>query len=523
MDGAGEGSRQDEPENCLEEQAVLDFAAGVIPAHRLADIEHHLAGCDRCAELVMLAAAPASASGTGTDLAPTTHAQAPGMRPRGAGALLQPNVALNDTYRIVRFIGEGGMGEVYEVSHARLAGRYAAKVLSLDLAKNAQAFSRFRREAQIASGLSHPNIVHVIDFSELEDGRPFLVMEFLDGQDLGQILTQGALPLDRTMRLVEQIVSALAVLHGHRIVHRDLKPQNIFVLPGKDGDSEHVKLVDFGLAKRASPSMAVTRERSLLGTPQYMSPEQAIGKADSLGPEADQFALAALVYEMLSGKPAFEGDVLSMVLYRIVYEMPQPLRQLAPKLPAWVYAAVERGLAKAPTERFPSIKAFLNQLQSTGPAAVDWHVGRRVLPHLSLGHKRWFAGAVAALAILGGAVLWRGRMRVAARAPVAAMIYPSAPGRNEVSARPAMIPTVWTRSTQAGLPDSSTDHGTGNDQAPVRTVHSHRAVAASGRIRPRVHPPEPSAYPPATPAPAAASPTRVPRPDGDTGPLIENL
>src|SRR5262249_20933217 len=153
---------------------------------------------------------------------------------------------LDETYKIVRFVGRGAMGDVYEVDHARLAGRYAAKVLSLNLANNPQAFSRFRREALLASGLSHPNIVNVIDFRNLPDGRPYLVMEFLEGDDLAHVLSPGPLTLPRAMLFIRQMVSALTALHGREVVHRDLKPQNIFILQGNEGEPERVKLVDFG-------------------------------------------------------------------------------------------------------------------------------------------------------------------------------------------------------------------------------------------------------------------------------------
>jgi serine/threonine-protein kinase len=526
MDGAEDSAGKREPERCLDEQAVLDFAAGFVPANRLSAIERHLAGCDQCAELVVLTAMPRADPVP----APDTPAAAPIAAPTKADRLLQPAMALNQTYRIVRFIGRGGMGEVYEVTHSRLAGRYAAKVLSLDLAQNAQAFSRFRREAHIASGLSHPNIVQVIDFSELDDGRPFLVMEFLDGHDLAQILAESPLPLARTMRLVEQIVSALTALHAHRIVHRDLKPQNIFVLPGKDGDSEHVKLVDFGLAKRASASMAVTHERALLGTPQYMAPEQAVGKADGLGPEADQFALAALLYEMLGGKPAFEGEALSIVLYRIVHEMPEPLSRLAPGLPPRVYAALERGLAKAPEARFPSIKAFLHELQSEQPieaAITDPEARRRRRRR----RDQLLAGAAAATIALGGGALFH----TWTQAPPTVSARADSPTRAAASVGPGPKTAATTKPTTASTteppaaPGSAPGDGrpagptTRDPDAPPRHAERSRGIAARPSRRS-----QPAARRSPVPAPdsvgtAAVEPTTPPPPATDRGPLIEKL
>jgi tRNA A-37 threonylcarbamoyl transferase component Bud32 len=404
--------------SCLDEQEIVDFASGLLPAAKLPGVEEHLSSCDKCTELVAAAAPLIGTSSQvtrsidgreafgpqGITSQPTTpNSGRSGARDR---PLLAPGTPLDNTYQVVRFLGRGGMGDVYEVKHARLAGRYAAKLLSSDLADNAQAFSRFQREALIASGLSHPNIVNVIDFCHLSDGLPCLVMEFLDGVDLAQILALGQMSLMRTLRLVRQIVSALSTLHGHQIIHRDLKPQNIFVLPEHDGEPERVKLVDFGLAKRSNPSMVVTHDRTLLGTPQYMAPEQAVGNAENVGPEADQFSLAAIVYEMLAGRHPFGGDVLSTVLYRIVHEPPTPLASLSPHVPVHVIAAIERALSKDRQARFPSVKAFLQALEGQGAAMTP------APPVTKKVHRSWFirrevlasAGVLAVAAGVVGAV-----------------------------------------------------------------------------------------------------------------------
>jgi len=428
---------------CLDEQEIVDFVSGLLPAGKLPGVEEHLAGCDKCTELVA-AAAPLVASSM--EVTRSLHEKAFGPQnissqpttPNSGGRsgsrdrpLLAPGTPLDNTYQVVRFLGRGGMGDVYEVKHARLAGRYAAKLLSSDLADNAQAFSRFQREALIASGLSHPNIVNVIDFCHLSDGLPCLVMEFLDGVDLAQVLAPGPMSLMRTLRLVRQIVSALSTLHGHQIIHRDLKPQNIFVLPEHDGEPERVKLVDFGLAKRSNPSMVVTHDRTLLGTPQYMAPEQAIGSAENVGPEADQFSLAAIVFEMLGGRHPFGGEVLSTVLYRIVHEPPTPLASLCPHVPLHVVAAIERALSKERQARFPSVKAFLQALEGEGAAMTpaqpvttkkvrrSWVIRREVLAS---------AGVLAVAAGVAGVV----RMM-----------------------RPPPEPPVWRASQGAGGPAAS--------------------------------------------------------------------
>ena len=398
---ASDGSAT-EPRDCLDEQEVVDFAGGLLPPSKMASVEAHLGGCDRCTALIAAAAPHVEAAAATSPAAPAravtrsveTQPISPTDMPRGGvhgreRPRLAAGTPLDATYQVVRFLGRGGMGDVYEVKHARLSGRYAAKLLSVDLVNNVQAFSRFQREAMIASGLSHPNIVNVIDFCHLPDGLPCLVMEYLDGVDMGELMARGPMSLARTLRLVRQIVSALGTLHGLQIIHRDLKPQNIFVLPESEGQPERVKLVDFGLAKRSNPSLVVTHDRTLLGTPQYMAPEQAIGSPDSVGPEADQFSLAAIVYEMLAGRHPFAGEVLTTVLYRIVHEPPAPLATAAPDVPAYIGAAIERALSKDRQARFPSVKAFLQALEGDGsdmmPAPIEskqrrsWFIRREVL------------------------------------------------------------------------------------------------------------------------------------------------
>ena len=520
---------------CLDEQEIVDFASGLLPAAKLPGVEEHLAACDKCTELVA-GAAPLVASSMevthslhdqafgpqGISSQPTTPQSGPrsGTRDR---PLLAPGTPLDNTYQVVRFLGRGGMGDVYEVKHARLAGRYAAKLLSSDLADNAQAFSRFQREALIASGLSHPNIVNVIDFCHLSDGLPCLVMEFLDGVDLAQVLALGQMSLMRTLRLVRQIVSALSTLHGHQIIHRDLKPQNIFVLPEHDGEPERVKLVDFGLAKRSNPSMVVTHDRTLLGTPQYMAPEQALGSAENVGPEADQFSLAAIVFEMLGGRHPFGGEVLSTVLYRIVHEPPTPLATLCPHVPPHVVAAIERALSKDRQARFPSVKAFLQALEGEGAAMTpssplttkkvhrSWFIRREVLAS---------AGVLAVAAGVAGVVrmtrpppdppVWRASQGPGApagsdptRAPGASGRAPSPADNLTIepagtapppSAMPRAAVNDACRSARAGrarnaaLPARAREENAGDKKTPPRaSVRKKPAVAG-----------EPSAHPVAT-------------------------
>ncbi|HEU4613662.1 MAG TPA: serine/threonine-protein kinase, partial [Kofleriaceae bacterium] len=249
-----------------------------------------------------------------------------------------------DTYTIEALIGRGGMGAVFMASHKRLPGKQVAiKVLHAEMSGE-EVLARFKREAEIASRLGHPNIVQVHDFNLMPDGTPYLVLEYLHGESLAQRLKQGPLSLEHAMSIVRQVGSALAAAHREGIVHRDLKPQNIFLVPTEvDGRIvEIAKVLDFGISKIRGSTTVKTQDSALLGTPQYMAPEQATGQHSSVDERTDVFALGAIVYEMLSGQPAFSGETIPEVVFKVVYEQPVPLAERVPGLPPAVTAAVQR-------------------------------------------------------------------------------------------------------------------------------------------------------------------------------------
>ncbi|HEY7375262.1 MAG TPA: protein kinase [Polyangia bacterium] len=273
---------------------------------------------------------------------------------------------MGGTYRIVRRIGSGGMGEVYEAAHERLAHRYAVKFLHPGVRDHPEALPRFMREAQITSRLRHPGIVSVVDFNTLPSGLAYLVMEYLEGESLGKLLRRtGPLPLPRVVDITDQLSSALTAAHLQGVVHRDMHPQNVFVVPGTGGQSDRIKVLDFGISKIASLSQKITGMAAVMGTPQYMSPEQAEGKADELDPSSDQFSLAAIVYEMLAGRPAFSGETLASIAYQIVHAQPPGVRTHRPELPTEMENVVSRGLSKNKKDRFPSVSEFAVHLRWT--------------------------------------------------------------------------------------------------------------------------------------------------------------
>ena len=300
-------------------------------------------------------------------------------------------MVLDGTYRILRRIGDGGMGEVYEARHARLAGRYAIKVLNMASIAQPEAVARFRREAQVTSALRHPGIVQIIDFNTTAAGISYLVMEYLEGANLETIIDgEGAQPLERVVSIARQVASALTEAHRRGIVHRDLKPQNIFLIAraadADDDEPERAKVLDFGISKIRSASRALTETAVVLGTPQYMSPEQAEGKTGEVDANTDQFALAAIVYEMLAGAPAFNGDTLASVVYKVVHTAPEPIGRRRPELPAAVERVITRGLSKNKAERFPSVADFAQALREAahGPAVRRRTSSAPTLPPPSL-------------------------------------------------------------------------------------------------------------------------------------------
>ena len=277
---------------------------------------------------------------------------------------LAPGVVIQDTYEIVRCVGRGGMGEVYEAKHRRLSGRYAVKLLIDDVAASSEAFARFQREAQVTSELRHPNIVQVVDFNRTPEGAAYLVMEFLDGEELTDVIARDApMAPARVVALIDQIASALEAAHGRGVVHRDLKPQNVILVHVGAGArrTELIKVMDFGISKVREATSRLTREQVIMGTPQYMAPEQAQGRGEEIDSRTDQFPLAAIAYEMLSGRAPFQGDNVQAVLYQVVHEVPPSLTSIA-RVDPRVAEVVARGLAKRRADRFPTIAEFATAL-----------------------------------------------------------------------------------------------------------------------------------------------------------------
>jgi len=259
-------------------------------------------------------------------------------------------------YRLIRRIGAGGMGEVYLARDSRLDRSVAVKLLPPEWSRDAAVEERFALEARTASSLDHPNICTVHDVGTSEEGRFFLVMAFYEGETLQRKLARGPLPVETAVDLAIQVARGLARAHEAGIVHRDVKPGNVMVTARGE-----VKLLDFGIAKIAGAA-GLTRTGTVVGTPAYLSPEQASGDAVDAG--ADVWALGVMLYEMLAGRRPFPGEHPQALVHAILTRDPPPLSRLRAEVPAELERIVFRALAKSPAERYANAGEMLRDLEA---------------------------------------------------------------------------------------------------------------------------------------------------------------
>ena len=285
---------------------------------------------------------------------------------------LMPGLIIRDKYQILEKIGAGGMATVYRVKHLAFNEERAIKVVSSKLMDDPNFIKRFRTEAVITRKLQHPNAVRVDDLDTTEDGRLFMVMEYVRGRDLRSVIRDsGPLPLDRTLHITWQVASALATAHQSGITHRDIKPENILLVP--QAGRELVKVLDFGIAKVREGAMDVgggytaTQTGMVVGTPQYISPEQAMGRSgDQIDGRADLYSLGVVIYEMLTGKQPFESDTAMGLLLHHLQTAPTPPHLLCPDLniPPAISRVLLKALEKEPAKRFQNANQLLEALSA---------------------------------------------------------------------------------------------------------------------------------------------------------------
>ncbi len=284
--------------------------------------------------------------------------------PSDAGAIVEAVEAeagsrvgqtIDGRYLVRRMLGRGGMGEVYEADHVGLDKRVAIKFITSDN-KNPNALARFRREARVASKIVHEHVVQIFDVGS-DTGGDYIVMEYLEGKDLKQVLADGRLSLERSVAIARQMLAGLAAIHDANILHRDIKPANV-LLTTRGEDRDFVKIMDFGISKSIAgdDGLTLTGTGNVIGTPEYIAPETLRGQdADHRG---DLYAVGITLYAMLAGIPPFAATAFERVVAMHLSEPPPPIAGL----PGWLTAVIDRALAKTPEQRFPDARSFAKAL-----------------------------------------------------------------------------------------------------------------------------------------------------------------
>jgi eukaryotic-like serine/threonine-protein kinase len=271
---------------------------------------------------------------------------------------------LDDAYELVRLIQAGGMSQVYEALEMRLSRPVAVKIMSTSLSDDEQALARFQREVKITSQLAHPHVVQLLNFGTTDTGEPYLVTEYLQGENLEQRLGRvEQVPPASAARMVQQVASALAAVHARGIVHRDLKPSNLFLL-SVEGAEDFVKVMDFGVSKIRGSNTRLTRAFTMVGTPEYMSPEQAEGRIDDVDQRSDQWALGCIAWRLLTGAPPFKGRNLDELVENIICADPPALADVVPDLPIKVEPVLRKALSKRRSGRYTTVTAFARAFAS---------------------------------------------------------------------------------------------------------------------------------------------------------------
>ncbi|MFO0676006.1 MAG: protein kinase [Polyangiaceae bacterium] len=269
---------------------------------------------------------------------------------------IAPGTVVADRYRIEALLGKGGMGSVYRAEHVHMRKLVAVKILHGKMSSSEEVVMRFEREAIAMANIDHPNVTMAHDFGRLDDGSFYLVLEYVDGHTLRSDIKKGRIEPGRALRIVRSIVAALEAAHARGIVHRDLKPENVMLLH-RSGYPDFVKVLDFGIAKldaREMPQVAgdqpITRAGTIFGTPDYMSPEQALGQ--SADARADLYSIGVILFEMLAGERPFKGDLSEVLRQHVLGEIPKLPAEVLRAVPAELPRALERLLDKDPDKRF---------------------------------------------------------------------------------------------------------------------------------------------------------------------------
>lgn len=368
---------------------------------------------------------------------------------------LEAGTLVDGKYRVVRLLGEGGMGAVYEGENIRIKRRVALKVLHASLSAHETAARRFEQEAKAAGMIGSEHIVEVLDFGSLPSGELFLVMEFLEGEDMGtRIKRQKRLLPEEAAPLVHQLLEGLSAAHKTGIIHRDLKPENVFLVREKNGRRDFVKVLDFGVSKfstLAGDAMSMTRTGAVVGTPYYLSPEQARGLRN-IDARSDLYSVGVVMYQAVTGTLPFSAETFNELVFKIALESPPPAETVVPDLDPAFAGMIRKAMEREADARFASAKDFqaaLAQWMASRPAPHSRPAGLRASAMRTTSRS----GTLAMEAVATPASPWPSEMVQQARAAGGPQPYPSAP-----SAPVNPMPTPQPQMPYAGYAQAHAAH-----------------------------------------------------------------
>jgi serine/threonine-protein kinase len=370
--------------------------------------------------------------------------------------------AIGPAYELGRLLGRGGYAEVFTVRDLRLNRELALKVLRPDLLLTDALIARFRREAEAVGALQNPHIVPVYDVGEAE-GVLWLLMPLVRGETLKSVLERDQqLPTSEVQRILLEAAAALQAAHEAGVVHRDIKPENLMI----EGKTRSVLLMDFGIAKAmdAAGDHSITGTGMVVGTPKYMSPEQAMGK-HGLDPRSDQYSLAVVGYQMISGRVPFEGDNVREVLAKQLLEEAVPLSRIVADVPVELSRTIHQALQKDPARRFASMNAFARSLEGKEVSPAEGgRVKRGSRFNIPVEQRRWIA-AGAWVVVLGGIAIGAGRAGLLGSTPA-----PPPPRPNATESQPASVPPARQHMARAPIPAKPPVVQGRVDSAPVNVA-----------------------------------------------------
>lgn len=414
-------------------------------------------------------------------------------RPTAAGARVGQKLA--GKYDLIRLCGTGGTGDVYEARHEGIRRRVAVKVLKPEYREHREVFERFVREARLAARANSEHIVQITDAGSTSGGCPYIVMEYVEGETLRQILDrERTLPLERALRLAVEVARALESAHEGGVVHRDLKPSNVMVVPEQGDRASVVKLLDFGISKAIGgpTDRALTRGLTPIGTPEYMAPEQTMGLPADF--RADVYAVGGLLFEMLTGRTPFEGTSAEAIMERKQAAEAPRLMSLLPDVPVLVDEAVARALARTREGRQADMATLREELATALAAVVPAPTGQTI-PMKRLRWRPLSPASVVMVALIAGGLTALSAVRT--RSLVRRVEVLDAPKRRQAIG-PRMVTSASTATAREAVSGTATDRAT--REAPMITenlipknassrsrasrAHTERAFNTGPKVRP---------------------------------------